>query len=196
MKSARRRRKEPTLADGTTVVNRVMERIVHVTIIPFHGILYDPALVGDIKSCGPSIRHHRCGRTTGLHDRHPQNMIRLELGLDQTGDSPAHNRYTRAAATLATGQERCLNGTRSRPSTTTRSSTPRPIPSGSPTKTLREFLPRSNWKRSTPGISTRTRTHVAAKTDRLNLLEACSRISARLVALFRPSAHHHCWKPR
>ena len=35
-----------------------------------------------------------------LHDRHPQNIIRLELGLDQPGDSPTHNRYTRAASTL------------------------------------------------------------------------------------------------
>jgi uncharacterized protein (DUF1015 family) len=33
--------------------------------------------------------------------RHPANVIRLELGLDQPGDSELDNRYTRAAVTFA-----------------------------------------------------------------------------------------------
>ena len=35
-----------------------------------------------------------------LHDRHPQNIIRLELGMDEAGDNATNNRYTRAARTL------------------------------------------------------------------------------------------------
>ncbi len=35
------------------------------------------------------------------YERHPHNIIRLELGLDQPGDDDLNNRYTRAAATFA-----------------------------------------------------------------------------------------------
>src|SRR5215831_4985492 len=35
------------------------------------------------------------------YNRHPQNIIRLELGQDQPGDDRLNNRYTRAAATFA-----------------------------------------------------------------------------------------------
>src|SRR5215207_8999526 len=70
-------------------------------IIPFQGTLYDPAVVGDIKNVvAPPYDIIDAAGQQALHDRHPQNIIRLELGLDEAGDSPTHNRYTRAAATL------------------------------------------------------------------------------------------------
>ena len=70
-------------------------------IIPFHGTLYDTAVVGDIKNvvAPPYDIIDAAGQKT-LHQRHPENIIRLELGLDQAGDSPTQNRYSRAAATL------------------------------------------------------------------------------------------------
>ncbi|HEY7850771.1 MAG TPA: DUF1015 family protein, partial [Ktedonobacterales bacterium] len=35
------------------------------------------------------------------YERSPENIIRLELGLDEPGDDELANRYTRAAATFA-----------------------------------------------------------------------------------------------
>ena len=47
----------------------------------------------------PMTSSMRAGQKA-LHDRHPQNIIRLELGIDHPGDDATHNRYTRAADTL------------------------------------------------------------------------------------------------
>ncbi|MGZ3675477.1 MAG: DUF1015 family protein, partial [Ktedonobacterales bacterium] len=35
------------------------------------------------------------------YERHPENIIRLELGRDEPGDDELDNRYTRAAVTFA-----------------------------------------------------------------------------------------------
>lgn len=71
------------------------------TVIPFHGTRYDAAVVGDVKQVvAPPYDIIDGAGQKALHDRHPQNIIRLELGLDQPGDNPTDNRYTRAASTL------------------------------------------------------------------------------------------------
>ena len=71
------------------------------TIIPFHGTVYDAKVVGDVKQVvAPPYDIIDAAGQKALYERHPQNIIRLELGLDQPGDGPANNRYTRAAATL------------------------------------------------------------------------------------------------
>ena len=50
-------------------------------IIPFQGTLYDPAVVGDIKNVvAPPYDIIDAAGQRALHDRHPQNIIRLELG--------------------------------------------------------------------------------------------------------------------
>lgn len=56
--------------------------------IPLHDVVIPPY---DVIDTGQQIRYYR---------RHPLNVVRLVLGLDQEGDSEQHNRYTRAAATL------------------------------------------------------------------------------------------------
>ena len=72
-------------------------------IFPFQGMLYDQTLVGSINDVvAPPYDIIDAEEQKRLHDRHPHNIIRMELGLDQTGDGPTHNRYTRAAATLQT----------------------------------------------------------------------------------------------
>ena len=71
------------------------------TIIPFHGTLYDAKIVGDVVNVvAPPYEIIDATEQKSLHDRHPHNIIRLELGLDQPGDGPANNRYTRARSTL------------------------------------------------------------------------------------------------
>src|SRR5579884_2963425 len=77
-------------------------------VIPFRGVLYDPAVVKDIaKVVATPYDIIDAAYQRVLHDRHPNNVIRLELGLDHPDDGPTNNRYTRAAQSmkewLATG---------------------------------------------------------------------------------------------
>ena len=70
-------------------------------IIPFRGTLYDPAAVGSIRDVvAPPYDIIDAAGQKALYDRHPQNIIRLELGIDQPGDNGTNNRYTRAGETL------------------------------------------------------------------------------------------------
>lgn len=146
-------------------------------IIPFQGTLYDTAVVGDIKHVvAPPYDIIDAASQKALHDRHPQNIIRLELGLDQAGDSPAHNRYTRAAVTL---QDWLKSGALKRDTQpaiyyhTIEYLPPYSAP-GAPTKVLRGFLVVSKLEALDSGhIYPHENTRAAAKTDRLNLIEAC-----------------------
>ena len=70
-------------------------------IIPFRGTLYDPAAVGSVREVvAPPYDIIDAEAQKALHDRHPQNIIRLELGIDHPGDDATNNRYTRAADAL------------------------------------------------------------------------------------------------
>ena len=147
------------------------------TIIPFHGTRYDATVVGDVKQVvAPPYDIIDGAGQKALHDRHPQNIIRLELGLDQPGDNPTDNRYTRAASTLRDW----LNSGALKPDAQpalyyhTIEYTPPYAPSNSPTKTLKGFLATVKLEALDSGhIYPHENTRSAAKTDRLNLLEAC-----------------------
>ena len=147
------------------------------TIIPFHGTRYDTTVVGDITQVvAPPYDIIDVAGQKALHDRHPQNIIRLELGLDQPGDGPGHSRYTRAASTL---REWLKSGALKRDVQPTLyyhtiEYTAPYAPSGSPTKTLKGFLATVKLEALDSGhIYPHENTRSAAKTDRLNLLEAC-----------------------
>ncbi len=147
------------------------------TIIPFHGTRYDVKVVGDVKQVvAPPYDIIDAAGQKALHDRHPQNIIRLELGLDQPGDSPEHNRYTRAASTL---RDWLKSGALKRDEQPTLyyhtiEYTPPYAPAGSPTKILKGFLATVKLEALDSGhIYPHENTRSAAKTDRLNLLEAC-----------------------
>lgn len=68
---------------------------------PFRGLRYDQGLVKGLASVlcppydviGPQEQRE-------LYQRSQFNMVRLEFGLESSQDSPADNRYTRAAKTL------------------------------------------------------------------------------------------------
>ncbi|MGH8760161.1 MAG: DUF1015 domain-containing protein, partial [Burkholderiales bacterium] len=147
------------------------------TIIPFHGVRYDTTLVGDIKQVvAPPYDIIDAAGQKALHDRHPQNIIRLELGFDQPGEGPANNRYTRAASTL---RDWLKSGALKRDAQPTLyyhtiDYTAPYAPTGSPTKTLKGFLATIKLETLDSGhIYPHENTRSAAKTDRLNLLEAC-----------------------
>ncbi|MDH5740165.1 MAG: DUF1015 domain-containing protein [Nitrospira sp.] len=146
-------------------------------IFPFHGVLYDQAIVGSIKEVvAPPYDIIDAVGQRQLHDRHPHNIIRMELGLEQTGDSPAHNRYTRAAATLQTWIKEGVLKRDSQPAVyyhTIEYSPPYSAPDA-PRKVLRGFLALAKLEALDSGhIYPHENTRAAAKTDRLNLIEAC-----------------------
>lgn len=68
---------------------------------PFHGLRFDPAVVGDVGNviCPPyDIIDPDMQRA--LHDKSQYNIVRVEYGLTQAGDTPENNKYTRGAAAL------------------------------------------------------------------------------------------------
>jgi uncharacterized protein (DUF1015 family) len=146
-------------------------------IFPFRGTLYDTAVVGDIKMVvAPPYDIIDPAGQKAFHDRHPQNVIRLELGIDQPGDNLTHNRYTRASATLQDWLQSGVLKRDKQPAIyyhTIEYLTPYSAP-GAPTKVLRGFLVVMKLEALDSGhIYPHENTRAAAKTDRFKLIEAC-----------------------
>jgi uncharacterized protein (DUF1015 family) len=75
-------------------------------IIPFRGILYNPEKIKDFSDVvAPPYDVISPQQQEQLHQRHPNNVIRLILGNIEKNDSDQNNRYTRAAAFLKTWLE-------------------------------------------------------------------------------------------
>ncbi|NGZ60972.1 MAG: hypothetical protein CV081_10790 [Nitrospira sp. LK265] len=146
-------------------------------IIPFQGMLYDQTLVGSIRDVvAPPYDIIDVEGQKRLHDRHPHNIIRMELGLDQTGDSLVHNRYTRAATTLQTWLNEGILKRDAQPAVYFHTIEYAPPYSASDAhkKVLRGFLALAKLETLDSGhIYPHENTRAAAKTDRLNLIEAC-----------------------
>ncbi len=69
---------------------------------PFSGIHYAPALRSQLAELvTPPYDVISLVDQATYYERHPYNIIRLELGRDEPGDDTLNNRYTRAAATFA-----------------------------------------------------------------------------------------------
>src|SRR5437867_12322525 len=70
-------------------------------ILPFRGVLYDPAKVRDVTAVvSPPYDVIGPAEQAALYDRHPCNIVRLELGREHAGDGPQANRYNRAKRRL------------------------------------------------------------------------------------------------
>ena len=146
-------------------------------ILPFRGTLYDTGVVGDIRDVvAPPYDIIDAAGQKALHDRNPHNIIQLELGLDHDGDSPLHNRYTRASTTLQAWLKSGALKRDTQPAIYyhTIEYLPPYAAAGAPTKLLRGFLVLTKIEALDSGhIYPHENTRAAAKTDRLNLLEAC-----------------------
>jgi len=157
-------------------------------ILPFHGTLYSQDVVGDIRNVvSPPYDVIDAETQKALHARHPNNMIRLELGLDQPEDGPSGNRYTRAAGLL---RDWLAHGALRRD--------PEPaiypyrieylVPSGEPVadrRVLKGFLSVMELAEFGTGrIFPHENTRSAAKTDRLRLLETCRANFSPIFSLF------------
>ncbi|MEX2227124.1 MAG: DUF1015 domain-containing protein [Dehalococcoidia bacterium] len=67
---------------------------------PFRALRYDPAVADPSRTIAPPYDVISPALQTELYDRDAHNIIRIEYGREQSGDSEAANRYTRAAAEL------------------------------------------------------------------------------------------------
>ena len=70
-------------------------------IIPFRGVLYDPAKTKDMSAVmAPPYDVISPKMQDELYDRHPNNIVRLILGRTSASDAPDNDRYSRAAHDL------------------------------------------------------------------------------------------------
>ncbi len=146
-------------------------------ILPFRGTLYDPSAIGSVRDVvAPPYDIIDAAGQRALHDRHPQNMIRLELGIDQPGDNATNNRYTRASETLRNWLKAGALKRDAQPALYyhTIEYAPPSSDARAPKKILRGFLTTTKLEPLDSGhIYPHENTRSAAKTDRLNLLKAC-----------------------
>lgn len=146
-------------------------------IFPFRGALYDPTVAGAARDVvAPPYDIIDAAGQKALYDRNPHNVIRLELSMEQPGDGPGNNRYTRAGATLTQWMQSGALKRDGQPTIyyhTIEYVPPGTGPNG-PRKTLRGFLATFKLEEfGTGAIYPHENTRAAAKTDRLNLMEAC-----------------------
>jgi uncharacterized protein (DUF1015 family) len=142
-------------------------------ILPFRGVLYDPAQVGDVTSLvAPPYDVIGPAEQAALYARHPGNIIRLELGQEHPGDSPQENRYTRAQRFLQDWLRDGLLRRDDRPAIYLYAVEYRLR--GGQTRTMRGFLSLVKLEEFGTGrIFPHENTRAAAKDDRYQLLETC-----------------------
>ena len=157
-------------------------------ILPFHGTLYSQEVVGDIRNVvAPPYDVIDAEAQKALHARHPNNVIRLELGLDQPDDGPSRNRYTRAASLLRDWLARGALRRDPEPAIYIYRIEYR-VPSDEPgadRRVLNGFLSLVELEEFGTGrIFPHENTRSAAKTDRLKLLETCRANFSPIFSLF------------
>jgi uncharacterized protein (DUF1015 family) len=142
-------------------------------ILPFRGVLYDPAKVGDVASVvAPPYDVIGPAEQAALYARHPGNIIRLELGQEHPGDGPQGNRYTRAQRFLQEWLRDGLLRRDDRPAIYLYAVEYRLR--GGQTRTMRGFLSLVKLEEFGTGrIFPHENTRAAAKDDRYQLLETC-----------------------
>jgi uncharacterized protein (DUF1015 family) len=70
-------------------------------VAPLRGLRYDPKHVGALSQViAPPYDVIDAALQNELYERHPANVIRLELNREEPGDDERSNKYTRAAKFL------------------------------------------------------------------------------------------------
>lgn len=157
-------------------------------VIPFRGVLYDPDVVKEVAQVvAPPYDVIDPAGQAALHARHPNNVIRLELGIEQQTDGPTANRYTRAAATLRDWLQSGVLRRDTHPAVYPYSIEYHPPSAGNrgAKKTLRGILATIALEEFGTGhIYPHENTRAAAKADRLELLQVCRANFSPIWALF------------
>jgi uncharacterized protein (DUF1015 family) len=157
-------------------------------IIPFRGTLYDSPTVGDVRQVvAPPYDIIDTTLQKTLHDRNQHNVIRLELGYELAGDGPSNNKYMRAAATLNEWMAKGALRRDAQPAIyyhTIDYLPPYSAP-GQPSRLFKGFLATMELEEFSSGkILPHENTRAAAKSDRLNLLEACRANFSPIISLY------------
>jgi len=157
-------------------------------IVPFRGVLYDPAKVGDVTAVvAPPYDVIGLAEQTALYERHPCNVVRLELGQEHSGNGPQDNRYTRAKQFLEEWLRGGVLRRDGRPAIYLYAVEYR-LPSGA-VRTMRGFLSLVKLEEFGTGrIFPHENTRAAAKDDRYQLLETCRSNFSPIFSLYSDPA--------
>ncbi|MEX5216830.1 MAG: DUF1015 domain-containing protein [Nitrospira sp.] len=157
-------------------------------VIPFRGTLYDPSAVGDVRRVvAPPYDIIDAAMQQSLHERHPQNIVRLELGYDRPDDGPASNKYQRAAASLKEWLRAGLLRRDTEPALYyhTIDYIPPYASPGTASRLLKGFLATVALEEFGTGhIYPHENTRAAAKSDRLNLMQTCGANFSPIFSLY------------
>src|SRR5713226_2023294 len=157
-------------------------------ILPFRGFLYDPAKVGDVTAVvAPPYDVIGPAEQATLYERHPCNVVRLELGREHPGDGPQDNRYTRAKGFRDEWLRGGVLRRDGRPAIYLYAVEYR-LPSGA-VRTMRGFLSLVKLEEFGTGrIFPHENTRAAAKDDRYQLLETCRSNFSPIFSLYSDPA--------
>lgn len=152
-------------------------------VLSFRGIRYTPAHVPDASAViTPPYDVISAAQQKILYDRHPNNMIQLELGYEYATDTALDNRYTRAAMTFAQWRFENILAIDTTPGYYLYQQQFRVAGT---TYTRTSILARVRlepWEMNI--ILPHERTLAKAKSDRLSLLRACGANFSPIMALF------------
>lgn len=140
---------------------------------PFAGLLYNREKVSDLHLVvAPPYDIITPEEQTRYHAQHPWNIIHLDLGKEEPGDTEKQNKYTRAASLLATWQKEQVLVRVPRPSLYF-CAQDFALPDQKP-HTRKGFIAQVRLEDFSSGvILPHERTLSKPKTDRLNLILAC-----------------------
>src|SRR3989441_288462 len=156
--------------------------------LPFGGVRSDPAKVGAATAVvAPPYAATGPAEQTALYERHPCNVIRLELGREHPDDGPQDNRYTRAKRFLEEWLRDGVLRRDGRPAIYLYAVEYR-LPSGA-VRTMRGFLSLVKLEEFGTGrIFPHENTRAAAKDDRYQLLETCRSNFSPIFSLYSDPA--------
>lgn len=152
---------------------------------PFRALRFEPSTVGDIGAVvAPPYDVIDAATRRRLIARHPANVVRLDMPVEEAGDQP-DDRYRRAARTLATWRSDGTLRKDPHPSVYAYEQAYRP-PDGDQERTQRGFFARLKLESFGPeaGVLPHERTLTAPKEDRYKLLRATGVNTSAVIGLF------------
>ena len=152
---------------------------------PFRALRFEPSTVGDIGAVvAPPYDVIDAATRKRLIARHPANVVRLDMPVEEVGDQP-DDRYRRAARTLATWRSDGTLRKDPHPSVYAYEQTYR-VPDGEAERTQRGFFARLRLESFGPdaGVLPHERTLTAPKEDRYKLLRATGVNTSAVIGLF------------
>ena len=155
------------------------------TLRPFRALRFDPSRVGDLGAVvAPPYDVIDEAQRRRLMDRHPANVVRLDLPVEERGDQP-DDRYRRAARTLAAWRSDGTLRKDPHPSIYVYEQTYR-RPGSTTERIQRGFFARLRLEAFGPdgSVLRHERTLEAPKEDRYKLLRATGVNTSPVVALF------------